>query len=108
TRHLRSLVTDADLVVLVGNRSNQNGTDSYTLYPASADYIHIDIDSQEIGRNYEAYRLQGDARETLEALADALCEQDLGLRERERENVMQLIKQGKTKYRDEAAAVLNS
>lgn len=108
TRHLRSLVTESDLVVLVGNRSNQNGTDSYTLYPKAAKYIHIDIDSQEIGRNYEAYRLQGDARETLEALVDALREQDLSLRRQNRENVTQLIRQGKARYREEAAAVLNS
>ncbi|MER8124566.1 hypothetical protein ABS198_20010, partial [Acinetobacter baumannii] len=33
TRYLREQITGADLVVLVGNRTNQNGTDSYTLYP---------------------------------------------------------------------------
>ena len=33
TRHLRQLVTDADVVLLVGNRTNQNGTDSWQLYP---------------------------------------------------------------------------
>src|SRR3546814_8243432 len=54
TRYQRELITSADLVVLVGNRTNQNGTDSYSLYPTGAQYIHIDIDSQEIGRNYEA------------------------------------------------------
>jgi len=108
TRYLRPLITEADLVVLVGNRTNQNGTDSYTLYPRSASYVHIDIDSQEIGRNYEAHRLQGDARETLEALADALCEQDLELRRHERPGIEQFIARGKQQYRAEAARVLES
>ncbi len=76
----RPLVTEADLIILVGNRTNQNGTDSWTLLPKDARYIHIDIDPMEIGRNYEALRLQGDARLTLTALTDALALQDLTLR----------------------------
>ncbi len=66
---LRDLVSEADVVLLVGNRTNQNGTDSWSLYPKKATYIHIDIDGQEVGRNYEAVRLVGDARLGLEALA---------------------------------------
>jgi hypothetical protein len=34
--------------------------------------LHIGIDPQEIGRNYEGMRLLGDARATLDALTDAL------------------------------------
>ena len=60
-KFLKPLVTEADVVLLVGNRTNQNGTDSWTLLPSGATYIHIDIDSMEIGRNYEAVRLHGDA-----------------------------------------------
>lgn len=75
--HLRSLVTEADLVILVGNRTNQNGTDSWSLYPRNATYIHIDIESSEIGRNYEALRLVGDARLTLSSLEAALRKRDL-------------------------------
>lgn len=108
TRYQRELITTADLVVLVGNRTNQNGTDSYSLYPADAQYIHIDIDSQEIGRNYEAMRLQGDARETLEALVDTLSAFDLSLRQQARPDVEARIAQGKTKYQEEAALVLHS
>lgn len=108
TRYLRHQITEADLVVLVGNRTNQNGTDSYTLYPRDAEYIHIDIDSHEIGRNYEAYRLQGDARETLEALVEALHEQDLAPRRNNRAQVEREIAEGKAKYRVEAAGVLTS
>ena len=53
------------MILFVGARTNQNGTDSWTLFPKSARYIHIDIDGQEVGRNYEALRLVGDARLTL-------------------------------------------
>jgi acetolactate synthase I/II/III large subunit len=70
--HVRRLVAEADLVLLVGNRTNQNGTDSWTLYPRDATYIQIDIDPCEIGRNYEAMRLTGDAKLALAVLADAL------------------------------------
>ena len=56
TQHLRALIDSADVVLFVGDRTNQNGTDSWTLFPKTARYIHIDIDSQEIGRNYEALR----------------------------------------------------
>jgi len=70
--HLRSLIQRADVVLLIGTRTAQNGTDSWTSLPLNARYIHIDIDPAEIGRNYEALRLAGDARLTVEALTDKL------------------------------------
>lgn len=72
TRHMREIIDEADVVLLVGTRTNQNGTDSWSLYPGRARYIHIDIDSAEIGRNYEALRLNGDAKLTLAAIHDKL------------------------------------
>ena len=75
-QHLRSYASDADLILLVGTRTNANGTASWTLFPPDARFIHIDIDSFEIGRNYEAMRLAGDAKATLAALLDELTEQD--------------------------------
>ncbi|MEZ5824238.1 MAG: acetolactate synthase catalytic subunit [Geminicoccaceae bacterium] len=80
TRDLRDMVTEADLIFFVGARTNQNATDSWTLYPEGATYIHLDIDSMEVGRNYEAHRLVGDARLTLRALHDALGRRDTGAR----------------------------
>jgi acetolactate synthase-1/2/3 large subunit len=71
-RFQRPLVENADVVLLVGTRTNQNGTDSWKLYPKSATFIHLDIDGNEVGRNYEAKRLVGDAKLTLSALADAI------------------------------------
>ncbi len=72
-RHSRGLLRKADLVLLVGTRTNQNGTDSWRLFAESSRFIHIDIDPQEIGRNYEALRLVGDTRSVLEALSTALA-----------------------------------
>ncbi len=91
-RDLRTHVQHADVVLLVGNRTNQNGTDSWTLYPRGARYIHIDIDGAEIGRNYEALRLAGDARETLAALTRALVAGDLSLRHAAREPLAESIR----------------
>lgn len=75
--HLRTLVTEADVVLLVGNRTNQNGTDSWSLYPAGARFIHLDVDGGEVGRNYESLRLVGDAKLTLASLAEVLRQRDL-------------------------------
>jgi acetolactate synthase I/II/III large subunit len=71
-RYLRPLIERADVVLLVGTRTNQNGTDSWSLYPDGARYIHIDVDPAEVGRNYEALRLVGDAKLTLAALLEKL------------------------------------
>lgn len=69
---LADMLLDADVILMVGTRTNQNATDSWKTYPAGARYIHIDIDPCEVGRNYEAVRLVGDARATLHALSAAL------------------------------------
>ncbi len=83
-RHTRRLLDEADTVLLVGSRTNQNGTDSWRLIPPSAKLIHIDIDPQEIGRNYQALRLVGDAATTLELLCSAIQARDLRMRQRQR------------------------
>ena len=72
TRYMQPIIQQADVVLMVGTRTNQNGTDSWALYPQDAHYIHIDVDGAEIGRNYEALRLNGDAKLTLEAIHDKL------------------------------------
>lgn len=81
THRLRSMIDKADVVVLIGNRTNQNGSDSWKLFPKSARFIHIDVDPHEIGRNYEALRLVGDAKLTIAALTKALEQRDLSHRE---------------------------
>ncbi|HZZ02301.1 acetolactate synthase catalytic subunit [Paraburkholderia sp.] len=107
-RHAKPLVTEADVVLLVGNRTNQNGTDSWTLLPRHATYIHIDIDSGEIGRNYESLRLTGDARLTLTALNDALATQDLSRRRSARAALESTLASAKSRHREEIADVTQS
>lgn len=89
------MVREADVILLVGNRTNQNGTDSWQLYPKDARYIQIDIDGAEIGRNYEALRLTGDARLGLEALVAALHGTDRGHRQAARASLEARIADGK-------------
>lgn len=76
-RHSRALLAEADVILQIGTRNNQNGTDSWRLVPPTAALVQLDLDPQEIGRNYEAVRLVGEAAEGLEALTEALGKQDL-------------------------------
>ncbi|WP_105441272.1 acetolactate synthase catalytic subunit [Neorhizobium sp. T25_13] len=80
----RRLLEEADLIVMVATRSNQNGTDNWRLIPPTATIVHIDIDPVEIGRNYEAIRLVGSACETLKSLCIALRNVDLSARRKRR------------------------
>ncbi len=105
TRWQRPLIVEADVVMLVGTRTNQNGTDSWTLYPRDARFIHLDIDSAEVGRNYEALRLVGDARESLDALRLALAAGDLSNRAQRRREVERRIAEGRAAYGRESQAV---
>ncbi len=107
-KFLKPMVTEADVILLVGNRTNQNGTDSWKLLPKEASYIHIDIDPMEIGRNYEAFRLQGDAKVTLAALNAALEKQDLSQRQAARAGVEEFIVEARRKHKEEIAGVSQS
>nr|WP_075293105.1 acetolactate synthase catalytic subunit [Pararhizobium arenae] len=96
----KRLVGEADLVVLVGTRTNQNGTDSWRLISPSARIIHIDVDPNEIGRSYEALRLVGDASTTLDALVAALASDDLDKRMMSRNEVEREIASCWSKFED--------
>lgn len=108
TKFLKPMVQEADVVLLVGNRTNQNGTDSWTLLPEDAKYIHIDIDPMEIGRNYEALRLVGDAKLTLAALKQALDQQDLTKRFSNRASIEATIAEARVAHLEEARDVMTS
>ncbi|PDT82357.1 acetolactate synthase catalytic subunit [Sinorhizobium sp. BJ1] len=90
-RHSSALVEAADLVLLIGTRTNQNGTDNWHQIPPGATVVHIDVDPAEIGRNYESLRLLGDARETLAALRVALSRIDLTRRHADRARLEECI-----------------
>ncbi len=107
-RYTHSLVKEADLVLLIGTRTNQNGTDSWRQIPTTAQIIHIDIDPQEIGRNYQALRLVGDARETLTELIDALRHRDLFFRQSQREGVAERIAECWSRFRADCSRVVHA
>ena len=102
--HTRPFIAEADLVVLIGTRTNQNGTDSWRLIPPGAAVVHLDIDGQEVGRNGEAVRLVGDAKLTLEALAERLGALDLTRRQAARGGLEARIADAKARHGAEAAA----
>lgn len=108
TKFLKPMVQEADVILLVGNRTNQNGTDSWTLLPKDAAYIHIDIDSMEIGRNYEALRLAGDAKLTLAALKNSLLRNDLQKRIENRPIIEEIIAKARVSHLEEAVNVKTS
>ena len=108
TRFHRPLVDRADIILLVGTRTNQNGTDSWSLYPRTARFIHIDVDGTEVGRSYEAVRLVGDAKLTLAALADALRCRDLSRRNAARPALEGLIREARGQHDAVAEPVLTS
>ena len=106
-RYLKPFISEADVVFLVGNRTNQNGTDSWALYPKGATYIHLDIDPVEIGRNYDAQvRMVGDAKSTLQALLAVANSSDA--RTQARASVVAGIEEGRAKHRAEVAHLLAS
>ena len=107
-KFMKPLVTEADVILLVGNRTNQNGTDSWKLLPPGATYIHLDIDPMEIGRNYESVRLQGDAKLTLQALHDAVAAQDLSKRKAARPALEETMAAAEVSHREEIAGVTQS
>jgi acetolactate synthase-1/2/3 large subunit len=107
--HSLALLKDADVVLLVGTRTNQNGTDSWTQISPDKTIIHIDVDPAEVGRTYEAkVRLVGDAAETLRALRGALCQSDLSRRRAARSLIASRISGFWTQFQDERSGRLES
>ncbi|HMK81417.1 MAG TPA: acetolactate synthase catalytic subunit [Xanthobacteraceae bacterium] len=94
--YVKSLVDEADVIFLIGTRTNQNGTNGWKVFPRSAKFIHLDIDCREVGRNYEALRLVGDAKLTLAALRTELEKLDLSGVKRGRADREQIIKDGRS------------
>ncbi len=105
-RYHRALFDESDLVVFVGCRTAQNETDSWTLVRPGTEVVHIDIDPLELGRNYPALRLAGDARLTLEALVRGA--DDDPARAPRTQALARRIAEGRAKAAAEAAPLLAS
>ncbi|WP_087012930.1 acetolactate synthase catalytic subunit [Leucobacter sp. 7(1)] len=94
------LVTKADLILLIGTRTNENGTNGWTQYPSAARILQIDISPDEPGRTYEALRLVGDVRATVDELIAELRLRDLGKRHGQRAKIAARIAAGKRAFRE--------
>src|SRR5690606_38164483 len=106
TAGLHAFVRGADVVLLAGTRTSQNGTDSWRLMPRDARYVHLDIDGAEIGRNYESLRLAGDARAGIEALTRTMTARDLSARAGTRAAFAELIERAHADCRERLGATL--
>lgn len=63
-------VLEADLVFFVGSKTGSQVTYDWRIPPAGTTVIQLDIDPEELGRNYpNSVSLLGDAKATLESLA---------------------------------------
>jgi len=102
---LRGMIERSDLVFLIGNRTNQNGTDSWRLFPPHATFVHLDNDPAEVGRNYESVRLVGDAKLTLGALAATRRSRDLTVRAAARPAIEEEIATAVVDWRKTVASV---
>jgi acetolactate synthase-1/2/3 large subunit len=66
------VVSEADLVFLVGNHAGGQLTTNYRIPAAGTAVIQLDIDPEQLGRNYSnAVSLHGDAKATLAAMVEA-------------------------------------
>ncbi|HLJ61129.1 MAG TPA: thiamine pyrophosphate-binding protein [bacterium] len=68
-----ALLAESDCVVFVGTKVGQSATLSWTLPAPGTPVIHLDIDPEEIGRNYrDSIGIVADARLGARGLVDAL------------------------------------
>ena len=107
-RYALDLIRSADVVVLAATRTAQNGTDSWNQYAPGTKFIHIDIDGTEIGRNFEALRLVGDAKLTLAALNSAISALSLDKRAAGRDRLVRQIAEARRRHLAEASEVMES
>ena len=67
------VVSESDVVLMVGTRTNQMATNNWTVPDPRSTLIHIDVDPAEIGRNYTtALGIVADSKLALRALTDAM------------------------------------
>jgi acetolactate synthase-1/2/3 large subunit len=72
-RIANALIAEADLLLVAGCKLGEIATKRYTVPPAGARLIHLDIVAEEFGRTISPeLALWGDARETLTALSEHL------------------------------------
>jgi acetolactate synthase-1/2/3 large subunit len=74
-------VADADIVFLLGSRTDQTPYFNWTLPKEGTKIIHLDIDPLEIGRNFKTdIAMVGDVRETLIDFIDYCAEKNIEMK----------------------------
>ena len=72
-RVAEAIVKSSDLVLLVGSKTNEMATSRWTVPDPKTSIVHIDIDPEEIGRNYRTrVGIVADAKAALGSLKDGL------------------------------------
>ncbi|QQO13872.1 acetolactate synthase catalytic subunit [Bradyrhizobium diazoefficiens] len=66
-------VREADLVVLVGTKTDSIATNDWTIPAVGQQIIHIDIDPLELGRTYPALEIAADAKLALDQLVQSIA-----------------------------------
>jgi acetolactate synthase-1/2/3 large subunit len=92
---------EADLVFFIGSHSGGQVTNGYTIPPQGTPIIQLDINPDEIGRNYPIQvGLQGDARNTLRRMVEQA--ETVPARTEWTERVQELVRSWKESVRDVA------
>jgi acetolactate synthase-1/2/3 large subunit len=63
-------VREADLIILIGTKTDSLATNDWTIPSSKQRIIHIDMDPIELGRNYHALEILADAALALDQLAE--------------------------------------
>lgn len=93
-RVANQILAQADVAFLMGTRTGQICYSDWTLPGPDTKIIHLDIDPQETGRNFDtAVALVGDVRETLAELIRVLADTGVGKRADPRPRIRRLIEE---------------
>lgn len=104
----REYIDQVDFCLLVGTRTNENGTDAWSLLPSASTFAHLDVDAAEVGRNYSSIRLVGDARSGLSDIKIALADSDVSVRTSNRVDLEKRILRGKNVDKQRIASLISS
>jgi acetolactate synthase-1/2/3 large subunit len=90
-----ALVGEADVILALGCRFSEFSTKRWTAISPEVALIHVDVDAEELGRNYvPALALQGGASETVALMAEAAR-----ARERDRVNLARALRASEIRAR---------
>ena len=93
------MLEHADVALLMGTRTGQICYSDWTLPGSDTKVIHLDIDPEETGRNFDTdVALVGDVRETLRDLIDVLEGKALGEREDPRAEIERLTEEWQSDF----------